>query len=59
MKVTVIPVIIDTHGTISKGLLKGLEDFEIRNGEYSDLTIIKIGYDTEKIPEDLRRLAVT
>ena len=29
MKVTVIPLVIDALGTISKGLVKGLEEFEI------------------------------
>ena len=30
MKVTVIPVVIGALGTISKGLVKGVEDLEIR-----------------------------
>ena len=30
MKVTVIPVVIDALGTIPKGLIKWLEDLEIR-----------------------------
>ena len=30
MKVTVIPVVVSALGTIPKGLVKGLEDFEIR-----------------------------
>ena len=30
MKVTIIPVVIDALGTVTKGLLKGLEDLEIR-----------------------------
>ena len=30
MKVTIIPIVIGTFGTVTKGLLKGLEDFEIR-----------------------------
>ncbi len=30
MKVTVIPIVIGVLGTISEGLLKGLEDLEIR-----------------------------
>ena len=28
MKVTVIPIVIGTFGTVTKGLLKGLEDLE-------------------------------
>ena len=30
MKVTVIPIIVGALGTIPKGLVKGLEDLEIR-----------------------------
>ena len=30
MKVTIIPIVIDAFGTINKGLLKWLEDLEIR-----------------------------
>ena len=30
MKVTVIPVVIDTLGTVTKELIQGLEDLEIR-----------------------------
>ena len=30
MKVMAIPILIDTLGTIMKGLAQGLEDFEIR-----------------------------
>ena len=45
MKVTVISIVVGALGTIPKGLVKGLEDLEIRgqvetNREYS---IIKIG----------------
>ena len=29
MKATVIPIVIGAHGTIPKGLVKGLEDLEI------------------------------
>ena len=29
MKVTVIPIVIGIFGTVTKGLLKGLEDFEV------------------------------
>ena len=29
MKVTIVPIVIDALGTITKGLLKGLEDFEV------------------------------
>ena len=29
MKVTVIPIVISAFGTVTKGLLKGLEDLEV------------------------------
>ena len=29
MKVTIIPIVIGTFGTVSKGLLKGLEDLGV------------------------------
>ena len=29
MKVTIVPIVIDAFGTITKGLLKGLEDLEV------------------------------
>ena len=30
MKVTIIPIVVGAFGTVTKGLLKGLEDLEIR-----------------------------
>ena len=33
MKVAVIPIEVDELGTIPKGLVKGLEDFQIRQVE--------------------------
>ena len=30
MKVTIIPIVIGVFGIVTKGLLKGLEDLEIR-----------------------------
>ena len=29
MKVRITPIVIDTFGTVTKGLLKGLEDLEV------------------------------
>ena len=29
MKVTIIPIVIDAFGTVTKGILKGLEDLEV------------------------------
>ena len=29
MKETIVPIVIDTFGTVTKGFLKGLEDLEV------------------------------
>ena len=61
MKVTVISVVIGALGTISKGLVKGTK--RLRNQRtskiYSNYSIVKIGRNTKKSPEDMRKLAVT
>ena len=49
MRVTIVPIMIGTFGRVANGLLKGLEDN----------CIIENGENTEKSPEDLRRLPVT
>ena len=60
MKVTVIPVVVGARETILKGLVKGLEDLEIRKVEtIQSATIIKIDKNTEMSPGDLKRLAVS
>ena len=63
MKVTVIPIVIDALGTITKGLLQGLEDMKIRERvktiQDHPKTIAEIGQKTKKSPGGLRRLAVT
>ena len=45
MKVTVIQISISVHGTIPKGLVKGLEDLEI-SGNQPNYSIIKIDLNT-------------
>ena len=32
MKVTIVPLVFDAFGTMTKGLLKGLEDWKLANG---------------------------
>ena len=54
MKVTIVPIVIGALGTITKGLLKGLE-----GRDYPNDSIAKNGQNTETSPGDLRRLAVT
>ena len=58
MRVTVILLLIDSLGTIPKGLEK--EGFYIKASiETIKTTTLFIGQNAEKSPEDLRRLAVT
>ena len=58
MKVMFIPIVIGAHGTIPEGLVKGLEDLEIRGQVETILTTVLLKV-AEKKPEKLRRLAVT
>ena len=58
MKVMVIPIVFGALGTIPKGLLKGLKNLT-NNEDHPNYSIIKIGQNTGKSPEDLGRLAVT
>ena len=56
MKVTVIPIVIGAHGTISKDLVKRVERLEIRGQvEIIQSTVLL----RSKSPGHLRRLAVT
>ncbi len=63
IKVTVIPIVIDAFGTVTKGLVLGTRAGGLVNkrtsGNHPNYCIIKIGQNTEKSPEKLRRLAVT
>ena len=60
MIVTIIPVVIGAFGTITKGLLKDLEDLEVVTGrDYPNDSTTENGQNTEKSPGDLRRLALT
>ena len=56
MQVTIIPIVIGAFGTVTKGLLKGLEDLGV-GGRVETIQIIENGHNTEKCPGDLRRLA--
>ena len=57
MQVTIIPIAICEFGTVTKGLLKGLEDLEVggRVETIQTTTLLR----TKKSPGELRRLAVT
>ena len=53
MKVTVIPVVIGVLGKVIKGLVKGLEEQEIRT-RVATIETVKIDQNTEKSPCDLQ-----
>ena len=59
MKVTLVPIVIGAFGTITKGLLKGLEDLEVGGRVENIQMTAENGQNTEKSPGDLWRLAVT
>ena len=59
MKLTIIPIVIGAFGTVTKGLLKGLEDLEVGGRVETIYYIIENGQNIEKSPGDFRRLAVT
>ena len=61
MKVTIVPIVIGAFGTITKGLLKGLEDLEVggRVETIQNDSIAENGQNPEMGPGDLRRLGVT
>ena len=60
MKVTVIPIIVGSLGTVKRGLVKrtaGLRNK--RSGGNLNYSIVEISQNTEKSSGDLRRLVVT
>ena len=58
MKVTVIPIVIDVFGTISKGWNERFGNWRTSQ-DYLKNSIIEIGHNIEKNPGDLSRVAVT
>ena len=59
IKVTGIPIVICALRIISKGLVRGMEEVEIRGRTETIQTTDKIGHNTEKSLRDLKRLVVT
>ena len=61
MKVTIIPIVIGAFGTVTKGLLKGLEELDVggRVETIQTTAITENCQNTEKSDGDLRRLAIT
>ena len=58
---TIILIVIGAFGTVTKGLLKGLGTWKLAEagGDHPNDSIIENGQNTEKSPEDLRKLAIT
>ena len=52
MQVTIIPIVIGAFGTVTKGLLRGLEYLEVSGtgGDHPNDSIIENGQNTEKSP---------
>ena len=61
MQVTIIPIVIGALGTVTKGLLKGLEDLEVggRVETIQMTALLSTARILRRVPGDLRRLAVT
>ena len=59
MKVKIIPIVIGAFGTVTKGLLKGLEDLEVGSRVLTIRTkaLLENGQNTEKIPGDIKSIA--
>ena len=55
MKVTFISIVVGALGTATKGLVKGIEDLDIR-GDNPNYSIVEFGQNTEKSRGDLGRL---
>ena len=61
MKMMVIQIVIGAFRTILKGLVKGTRRLRNKStsSDHPDDNIVKIGQNTEKIPGDLRCLAIS
>ena len=59
MKLTVMPIVTGVLGTVTKGLVQGLEDLEIKRHMKTIQTTVLLGSAQILIPGDLRRLAIT
>ena len=58
MRVTIVPIAIGSFGTVTKGLLKGLEDLEV-GGRMETIQTTVLLKTAKKSPGDLRRVTVT
>ena len=56
----IIPILVGAQGTVLKGFKKsGGHGNQRKNRDHPDHSIVEIGYNTEKSPGGLSRLAVT
>ena len=53
MKATIIPIVISAFGTVSKGLLKGLEDLEVegRMETIQTIALLRTARILRRVPE--------
>ena len=61
MKVEIIPIVIGVYGTVTKGLLKGLEDLKV-GGQMETIqtkALLRTARLQRSVLETLRRLDVT
>ena len=58
---TIVPIVIDAFGTVTKGLLKGLKDLEVggRVETIQMTALLRTAQILRRVHGDLRRLAVT
>ena len=61
MKVTIVPIVIGAFGTVTKGLLNGLKDLEIRGRveTIQTTTLLRTARILRSVLGDLRKLALT
>ncbi len=61
IKVSIIRILVGSFGTVTNGLLKGLENLEVKlmSGDHPNNSIVENGQNTEKSHGEWRRLAVT
>ena len=61
MKVKIIPIVISAFGTVTKGLVQGLEDLELtgRVETIQTTALLRSARILRRVPGNLRGLAVT
>ena len=59
MKMTMVPIVIVALGTVSKGLVQGLEGLKIKGPSETIQSTTLLCSKTKKSPGEIRRLTVT